>query len=109
MKLRIGRPLLDFMEGGQLFQTPSAFEKHGYGEAGWLLVLKVHGAPRRKDGSRIVDLTDAEADVVSSYAGAMDAGARDEIGGGYSRSHNGSMLGEVRSAQAWFRQLEVRT
>jgi hypothetical protein len=43
------------------------------------LMAKVQAAPKRKDGSCTVDLSDVERDALYDYTDAMVCGARDNI------------------------------
>jgi len=98
-KVRISRAFESYLDGSHLFQCPTEIESHGYGDEGRALVEKVRATRRRKDGSRTIEVTDTQADILADYAEAMVEGAMDNVG------LDTSALGEVNSGRAFLRAL----
>jgi hypothetical protein len=106
-KVRVSNRIQEFLSGGQVWadlenkgeaqakdreQTPGNVSMHE----------KVMGAPSRKDGSVTVALTFDEARSLYSYAGALHAGARDNVG--WAPEDN---LPDLRATSALMRKLET--
>lgn len=99
MKILLTDRFLSYLSGSQLMQTPDNLEAHGYGLAGQLLIQDIWAAKRRKNGSRSVEVSDQQAEVLREFAQTMAAVAADNTWEADGRA-------DLASARALLRHLD---
>lgn len=82
VKIRLTWRVLEHLDGSSLYQRPSGLEVWYSNDpvkqsAADSLRAKVDAADSRVDRSIVVDLTDAEVDVLRGYVDLMEIGGRD--------------------------------
>jgi hypothetical protein len=75
-KVRIPHRARILIEGTQAYQHPLNDEDKADGE----LFHRIMGAPRRKDGSAMVEMSDEDRGILIDYASAWVIGASDNAG-----------------------------
>lgn len=93
IKLRIPARVFDHLEGSQAACTPESDPEMA------AVLAKLRAANRRKDGSRLITLSDAEeVDTLLIYVEAMAAGAADN-------AYDPDGLADLNSARAVLRAI----
>jgi hypothetical protein len=95
VKVRVSATVLRYLEGTQAWQEPERDDP-------WAAALmgELRAAPRRSDGSVIVELADRRHELLREYAGYLESAALDDAG------HDATARGEVNAARALIRQID---
>jgi hypothetical protein len=103
-KLRFSRRIISHLEGSQAWADAWAM-RHGGSRtqsSDIELMWRLFDAPRRKDGSRVIEVTGDDLDYLESSIGAMEAGAADNLG--YTDDGNDA-LADHNAARAMLRAM----
>jgi hypothetical protein len=112
VQLRVPHRILSFLDGSQAWADMISERyrtEHGLPQEpnrepeAVALMHALHDAPARKDGSVVVAVTEDQLDHLESYAGAMAAGAKDNLG---DYDEDRTFLAELNAATALLRQIE---
>jgi hypothetical protein len=104
-KIRLSRAVLSFLDGSGVGQCPAVRNPEAAcsqrcSDDAHDFYRQILAAPNRKDGSVTVVVGKEGLSSLDSYAGAMEAGARDNVG------HEPEALGELNAAVGLLRQVE---
>lgn len=99
-KVRVTRPIREFMSGGQVWQDLQDRDESDAGDEFSVSLHRKIMTSTRKDRSVTVELNLEEAQTLWIYAGAQASGAADNVG------NEPEALGELNASRALMRKLE---
>lgn len=79
MKIRLSARVLSYLEGSGPYQGQTYSANETLEAAAQSMVAKIKEASQRKDGSRTVDLTETEQEVLLDYGTSLIESSRDEL------------------------------
>ena len=106
-RVRVSRPVIGHLEGSDAWQSGQHVVESGYERQSTVdMTEAIKAAPRRKDGSVTVMLTQEQCDTLYSMTDCLAIGAADNITAPGDPYGDTGALGELNAARALMRQLD---